>query len=136
MKDLITFLRPSAVVQTATTSGDELDFVEQLFQHQAAENPDHTAVISKAGRLTYGELNRKANQLAWYFKSRGAGPETLMLQFIPNPPIDSSKIIKLVQSRKNFKLSGQDRLKVEAKMPDVSARVQLLFAVLKDLNGS
>ncbi len=78
MKDLISFLRPSAVVQTLTASGDEWGFVEQLFQHQAAENPDHIAVISKGGQLTYGELNRKANQLARFLKSRGAGPETLI----------------------------------------------------------
>jgi transcription-repair coupling factor (superfamily II helicase) len=63
-----------------------------------------------------------------------AGTDTLILQFIPNPPIDSSKIIRLVQSRKNFKLSGPDRLRIEAAMPDVTARTAQVRAVLKELS--
>jgi len=62
-----------------------------------------------------------------------AGPETLILQFIPNPPIDPSKVIRLVQSRKNFKLSGPDRLRIEASMPDVAARTAQVRSILKDL---
>jgi transcription-repair coupling factor (superfamily II helicase) len=61
------------------------------------------------------------------------GPETVVLQFIPNPPIDSSKIIRLVQSRKNFKLSGPDRLRIEARMPDIAARIAQVGSILKDL---
>jgi transcription-repair coupling factor (superfamily II helicase) len=62
-----------------------------------------------------------------------AGTESVLLQFIPNPPLDPAKIIRLVQSRKNFRLSGQDRLRVEAAMPDVAARVTQARAVLKEL---
>jgi len=62
-----------------------------------------------------------------------AGPESLVLQFIPNPPIDPARIIKLVQSRKTYKLGGRDRLRVEAAMPDVAARVTQARAVLKEL---
>jgi transcription-repair coupling factor (superfamily II helicase) len=62
-----------------------------------------------------------------------AGPESLLLQFIPSPPLDPAKIIGLVQSRKNFKLSGQDRLRVETAMPDIAARVSQARAVLKEL---
>ena len=62
-----------------------------------------------------------------------AGPDAIVLQFIPNPPIDPARIIKLVQSRKTYKLGGQDRLRVEAAMPDVAARVTQARAVLKEL---
>ena len=62
-----------------------------------------------------------------------AGPESLLLQFIPNPPIDPARIIKLVQSRKNYKLSGPDRLRVTAEMPDVAARALQLRAVMREL---
>jgi transcription-repair coupling factor (superfamily II helicase) len=62
-----------------------------------------------------------------------AGSETLILQFIPKPPIDSAKIIRLVQSRKNIKLSGPDRLRIEAGMPDVAARTAQVRAILRDL---
>ena len=59
------------------------------------------------------------------------GPET-SAALIPNPRW-TGKIIELVQNRKNFKLSGQDRLRVEAAMPDVAARVTRARAVLKEL---
>ncbi|HEX7953718.1 MAG TPA: TRCF domain-containing protein, partial [Burkholderiales bacterium] len=62
-----------------------------------------------------------------------AGPETLVLQFIPNPPIDPAKIIRLVQTRKNFRLNGPDRLRIEVRMPDVAARTAQVRALLKDL---
>jgi transcription-repair coupling factor (superfamily II helicase) len=62
-----------------------------------------------------------------------AGPESLLLQFIPNPPIDPAKIIKLVQARRNYKLSGPDRLRVTADMPDVAARATQLRTVMKEL---
>jgi transcription-repair coupling factor (superfamily II helicase) len=41
-----------------------------------------------------------------------ASVEMLKIQFIPNPPIDSLKIIKLIQNDKKVQLFGKDRLKV------------------------
>ena len=37
----------------------------------------------------------------------------LIVQFVPNPPIDPMKIIKLIQTKRQFKLAGPDRLKYE-----------------------
>jgi transcription-repair coupling factor (superfamily II helicase) len=65
-----------------------------------------------------------------------AGPESATLQFVPNPPIDPARIIQLVQTSKTYKLSGQDRLRVTAAMPDVAARATRLRAVLKELGAS
>ena len=77
MKELTSFLGwPAAAV--ATTSDPERIFVQQLFERQAADNPERIAITSKNGQMTYGELNERANQLAWFLRSRGAGPETLI----------------------------------------------------------
>jgi transcription-repair coupling factor (superfamily II helicase) len=38
-----------------------------------------------------------------------------------------------VQSRKNYKLSGPDRLRVDASMPDVAARAAHLRSVMREL---
>src|SRR6516165_10107301 len=39
--------------------------VHQLFQAQAERKPDASAVIFKDQTISYSELNRRANQLAW-----------------------------------------------------------------------
>ncbi|HEX5444986.1 MAG TPA: amino acid adenylation domain-containing protein, partial [Pirellulales bacterium] len=48
----------------------------ELFAEQAARRPDAIALLFGDQSLTYGELNRRANQLAHYLRSLGVGPET------------------------------------------------------------
>ncbi|WP_163973487.1 non-ribosomal peptide synthetase, partial [Myxococcus sp. CA018] len=47
----------------------------QLFDAQAQRTPDAVAVEYEDRRLTYAELNRRANQLAHHLKGMGVGPE-------------------------------------------------------------
>ncbi|MCP3741598.1 condensation domain-containing protein, partial [Rossellomorea sp. BNER] len=42
--------------------------IHQLVEEQAARIPDHTAVVFADKRLTYRELNERANQLAWVLR--------------------------------------------------------------------
>jgi amino acid adenylation domain-containing protein/non-ribosomal peptide synthase protein (TIGR01720 family) len=49
--------------------------VHQLFETQTEQTPDAVAVIFEHERLTYGELNRQANQLAHYLRQCGVRPE-------------------------------------------------------------
>jgi transcription-repair coupling factor (superfamily II helicase) len=65
-----------------------------------------------------------------------AGPDSLSLQFIPNPPVDPMRIIELVRNRKNYKFGGPDRLRVEAKMPDAAARAAQVRNVINELGGA
>ncbi|HEV2707212.1 MAG TPA: amino acid adenylation domain-containing protein [Pyrinomonadaceae bacterium] len=46
-------------------------FVHELFEQQAAQRPEQTAVIAGTERLSYGELNARANRLARYLRARG-----------------------------------------------------------------
>ncbi len=50
--------------------------VHHLFEAQAARTPEALAVIHGGQRLTYADLNRKANQLAHHLQTLGVGPET------------------------------------------------------------
>ncbi|WP_437589100.1 non-ribosomal peptide synthase/polyketide synthase [Sorangium sp. So ce1000] len=45
------------------------------FEEQAARAPEATAVVHEAQQITYGELDRRANQLAQLLRRRGVGPE-------------------------------------------------------------
>ncbi|WP_146047299.1 non-ribosomal peptide synthetase, partial [Pseudomonas syringae] len=49
--------------------------LHQLFEEQAAQQPDALAVVDDAGSLTYGELNTRANQLAHYLIGLGIQPD-------------------------------------------------------------
>jgi amino acid adenylation domain-containing protein len=52
--------------------------LHQLFEEQARRAPDAVAVLFEGEELTYGELNRRANQLAHYLRRLGVGPEDLV----------------------------------------------------------
>ena len=54
------------------------DCVHHLFEAQVAETPDATALLFQGQTLSYGELNRKANQLARHLRAAGVGPEVLV----------------------------------------------------------
>lgn len=49
--------------------------IEGLVSAQAARAPERQAVVFGDTRLTYGELERRANQLSQYLAARGAGPD-------------------------------------------------------------
>lgn len=52
--------------------------IHELFERQAEQRPDAVALEFDERRVTYGDLNRRANQLAHYLQARGVGPETLV----------------------------------------------------------
>jgi amino acid adenylation domain-containing protein len=54
----------------------------ELFAQQAARVPEAVAVVAGDGQLTYGELDRRANQLAHYLQALGVKPETRVGLFV------------------------------------------------------
>ena len=52
--------------------------VHELFAAQVAKTPDNIAVIFEGQKLTYQELNHRANQVAHYLQSLGVEPEVLV----------------------------------------------------------
>ena len=61
----------------------EMDFphegcVHHLVEAQAVSTPASVAVVADERRLTYAELNTRANRLAHRLRSLGVGPETLV----------------------------------------------------------
>lgn len=62
---------------TATDVG-QAKSIPQLFESQAALTPEATAAVFETQQMTYGEVNRRSNQLAHYLKKLGVGPEVLV----------------------------------------------------------
>jgi len=72
--------------------------IHLLFQKQAEQTPDRNALISNEKFLTYRELNRRANRLAWHLKSKGAAPNGnmigIMTESSPNMIVGLLAILK------------------------------------------
>ncbi|PSF37372.1 non-ribosomal peptide synthetase [Aphanothece hegewaldii CCALA 016] len=52
--------------------------IHQVFERQAAKTPDAVAVVYEEQQLTYRELDKKANQLAYILQQQGVTTETLI----------------------------------------------------------
>ncbi|NEQ80763.1 MAG: amino acid adenylation domain-containing protein, partial [Moorea sp. SIO2I5] len=52
--------------------------IHQLFEEQVEKTPDAVAVVFEQQKLTYSQLNSKANQLAHYLQKLGVVPETIV----------------------------------------------------------
>ncbi|GHI04337.1 non-ribosomal peptide synthetase [Streptomyces cellostaticus] len=59
------------------------DTLPGAFEAQVERDPDRVALIGEQETLTYGEFNRRANQLAHWLAEQGAGPEQLVAVKIP-----------------------------------------------------
>ncbi|MFF3941609.1 amino acid adenylation domain-containing protein [Streptomyces phaeofaciens] len=59
------------------------DTLPDAFEAQVERDPGLVALIGEQERLTYGEFNRRANQLAHWLVEQGAGPERLVAVRIP-----------------------------------------------------
>ena len=62
-----------------------------------------------------------------------AGPDAIVLQFVPKPPIDAARIIRLVQTRKGARFAGPDRIRIEVGSTDQSARGGTVREILQAL---
>ncbi len=68
---------------TGTLRADAGTTLTELFERQAARCPDATAVVGDGTRLSYSELNQRANRLARRLVEAGAGPERLVALALP-----------------------------------------------------
>ena len=67
--------RPSQWNDTATDYPRD-SCVQELVERQVERTPDADAVVDGATRVTYRELNMRANRLAHHLRTKGAAPET------------------------------------------------------------
>jgi len=72
--------REEIVVEWNETKTDYPDSkcVHELFEAQVERTPEAIALVFEEQRISYKELNRRANQLAHYLRNRRVGPEVLV----------------------------------------------------------
>ncbi len=106
---------------------DALRLMQEELIDRYGEMPSQTQALIETHRL---RLLGKPLGIA----KLDAGPNTIQLQFTPQPPIDPLVIIKLIQNDRSFKLAGQDKLtwqKATSTLKDRVGAVKELFKRLK-----
>jgi len=80
--EILTVSKPQAWHTSGADSRKDKTLVGQ-FERQAEQTPYKLAVIHEDEKLSYHDLNQRANRLAHYLQSSGVGPETLVGMSLP-----------------------------------------------------
>ena len=105
---------------------DDLRALQEELIDRFGELPRQTIALLETHRLRI--LSRPLG-----ITKLDASTHTIQLQFVPNPPIDPARIIKLIQSDRAFKLAGPDRLIWKKEMPTLQERVLAIKELFKKL---
>jgi transcription-repair coupling factor (superfamily II helicase) len=107
-------------------SAEELDGLKEELIDRFGLLPEPAQALLAVHRL---RLDTKRHGIA----RLDVGPDSASIQFVPNPPVDPMKLIKLIQTRREYKLAGQDRLKIEKAAPTLEKRVELVRGFLREI---
>ncbi|MFT6835662.1 MAG: amino acid adenylation domain-containing protein, partial [Francisellaceae bacterium] len=88
----------------------ENKLIHQLFEEQVIKTPDNVAIVFEGSKVTYSELNEKANQVAHYLLEHGVKPNTLV-------GICIERSINMVISMLGVLKSGAGYLPIEPNSP-------------------
>lgn len=109
------------------TKPEELDDMQQelVDRFGLLPPPAHTLLDCHRLRITAKKLG---------IMKLDASSEGIQIQFIPNPPIDPVRIITLIQTKRQYKLNGRDKLKIELKYSDITQRVMAVKNFFNELS--
>ena len=101
--------------------------ISQLFEQQAREDPDATALIWRGEKLSYGEVNRRANRLAHYLRRRGVTADTRVGVCLQRSPQMIATIIAILKAGGAYVPLDPDypQARFEFMLQDAQARLLL-----------
>ncbi|WP_321475252.1 AMP-binding protein [uncultured Paludibaculum sp.] len=115
-------------VNPARTPRRHVQCAHELFEEQARLRPENAALESRDSVLSYQELDRRANGIAWQLRERGIGVEDLVAVCLPRSPRTVAAVLGVLKSGAAF-------LPLDAGLPQqrlaemvASAGVKLLIA--------
>jgi amino acid adenylation domain-containing protein/non-ribosomal peptide synthase protein (TIGR01720 family) len=110
--------------------------IHQLFEEQAERTSYKIAAIYEDKKLTYQELNQKANQLAHYLRSQGVGPETLVALAVERSLETIIGIIGILKSGGTYvplDVSSNPQERLMSMLEDIKPTILLTQTSLKKL---
>ena len=108
-------------------SDDDLRDMQEELIDRYGEMPSQTQALLETHRMRL--LCRRFG-----VAKLDAGPNSITLQFIKNPPIDSANIIRLIQTDRHIKLAGQDKLSWQKSSVDLKTRIDAVKELFRKLN--
>ena len=105
---------------------DELTDIQEELIDRFGKMPEQTQALIETHRLRI-----VADPLG--IVKIDAHADAVTFQFRPNPPVQAATIIKLVQTNRHLKLSGQDRLRLSLSAPELPARIAAIRSTMTAL---
>ena len=127
------------------------DYVNDVHQRlslykKLASSEDEDALIGMQEELVdrYGKLPDAGRALIETHRLRlvaarlgvrkiDASGDAIVVQFAPDPPFDTARLIALMQRSKTMRLAGPERLRIDEKLPTLEARLARLREVFRAL---
>jgi amino acid adenylation domain-containing protein len=112
----------------------EASCAHELFERQADETPDAPAVSFRDERVTYGELNRRANQLARRLRELGVGPDVLVGVLVGRSPDMTVALLGVLKAGGAYLPldSSQPRERLSLVLSDAGVRVLVTHESFRD----
>ncbi|MBE0592629.1 MAG: transcription-repair coupling factor, partial [Gemmatimonadales bacterium] len=104
-------------------STDALDGLQEELIDRFGKLPDQARALVDTHRLRI--LSRPLG-----VARIDASETVILIQFVAEPPIDPLRIIQFIQSRKDTRLAGPDRLRIETSTGDAKERAQRIREIL------
>lgn len=93
-----TELRQLLVDWNDTTAEFPNQCLQELFEIQAAQKPEHIAIVVGQSNVTYKELNRQANQIAHCLRKQGVEPNSPVSIFMERSALMTAGILGILKA--------------------------------------
>ncbi|MBP6336781.1 MAG: transcription-repair coupling factor [Vitreoscilla sp.] len=111
------------------SSADKPDELDRLLE----EVTDRFGKLPPQGQTLFDTHRLRIQAKAYGVLKIDASPKLMSITFKPGAPVDTGKIIELVQRNRNVKLAGNDKLRIEREMAEARERAHYLRDILRSL---